>query len=133
MSVYLIDTDWIIDALHGQATALQTLSDLAPQGLAISHLTYGELYEGAHYSRTSAVDVAVLVAFLHGIELLPTTVAIMERFAVLRGSLTVHLRRQIGDIDLIIAATALTHDLTLITRNRKDFQHVPGLQFLRQQ
>lgn len=47
MSVYLIDTDWIIDALHGQATALQTLIDLALQGLAISHLTYGELYEGA--------------------------------------------------------------------------------------
>lgn len=56
----------------------------------------------------------------------------MERFAVLRGSLTAHLRRQIGDIDLLIAATALTHDLTLITRNRKDFQHVPGLKLFRQ-
>ncbi len=132
MSVYLIDTDWIIDALHGQATALQTLIDLAPQGLAISHLTYGELYEGAQYSRTSAADIAALQTFLDGIELLPTTVAIMERFAVLRGSLTAHLRRQIGDIDLLIAATALTHDLTLITRNRKDFQHVPGLKLFRQ-
>ncbi len=127
MSSYLIDTDWIIDALYGQAIAMQTLADLAPDGLAVSHLTYAELYEGAHYSRTSEADVTALTDFLDGMALLPTTLAIMESFAVLRGRLTVHLRRQIGDIDLLIAATALTYDLTLVTRNHKDFQHVPGL------
>jgi predicted nucleic acid-binding protein len=33
-------------------------------------------------------------------------------------------------LDLIIAATALEHDLTLVTRNREDFQDIPGLQTL---
>jgi predicted nucleic acid-binding protein len=37
------------------------------------------------------------------------------------------LRQQIGDLDLLIAATALEHNLTLLTRNVRDFQHVPGL------
>ena len=30
-------------------------------------------------------------------------------------------------MDLLIAATVLTHDLTLHTRNVRDFRHVPGL------
>ena len=36
MSGYLIDTDWIIDVLHGNARSAQTLVDLAPEGLAVS-------------------------------------------------------------------------------------------------
>jgi tRNA(fMet)-specific endonuclease VapC len=36
---------------------------------------------------------------------------------------------RIGTLDLRIAATALVHDLTLITRNHKDFARVPGLRF----
>jgi len=34
---------------------------------------------------------------------------------------------RIGTRDLRIAATALVHDLTLVTRNHKDFSRVPGL------
>jgi tRNA(fMet)-specific endonuclease VapC len=40
------------------------------------------------------------------------------------------LRRQkirIGTRDLRIAATALVHNLTLVTRNHKDFSRVPAL------
>lgn len=50
MSLYLVDTDWVIDYFNGQPFAAQTLFDLTPQGLAISLTSYGELYEGAFYS-----------------------------------------------------------------------------------
>jgi predicted nucleic acid-binding protein len=33
----------------------------------------------------------------------------------------------IGDIDLLIAATALVHGDTLLTRNVRHFQRIPGL------
>jgi len=65
--------------------------------------------------------------FLADKEVLPLTTTIVERFGVVRGALTPHQRRQIGDMDLLIAATALTHGLTLLTRNISDFQLVPGL------
>lgn len=55
------------------------------------------------------------------------TTDIMERFAIIRGQLSRHERRQIGDMDLLIAATALHYDLTLLTRNLRDFQIVPRL------
>jgi predicted nucleic acid-binding protein len=51
----------------------------------------------------------------------------MEQFAILRGSLPRPVRQQIGDFDLLIAATALVHDLILVTRNLRDFRLVPGL------
>jgi predicted nucleic acid-binding protein len=55
----------------------------------------------------------------------------MERFAQVRGSLPRQIRQQIGDMDILIAATCLEHDLTLLTRNRKDFQKIPSLKLYR--
>jgi predicted nucleic acid-binding protein len=51
----------------------------------------------------------------------------MERFAQIRGSLPRPIRQQIGDLDILIAATCLEHNLTLLTRNLKEFQHIPHL------
>ena len=127
MSLYLLDTDWVVDVLHGQESATQTLLELAPSGLALSIITYGELYEGAYYSRDPEPALAGLQTFLDGKEILPVTVAVMERFAIVRGKLPRNLKEQIGDMDLLIGATALEHDLTLLTRNLKDFQHIPDL------
>jgi tRNA(fMet)-specific endonuclease VapC len=64
-------------------------------------------------------------------ELLPLTEAIVERFAIIRGGLSRPLRQQIGGLDLLIGATAVTQNLILLTRNLRDFQHVPGLKLYR--
>jgi tRNA(fMet)-specific endonuclease VapC len=127
MRRYLLDTDWIIDALNGQDSAIQTLLELVPSGLTLSIITYGELYEGAYYSRNPEPALAGLHAFLEGKEILPLSQAVIERFAIVRGALPRQIRQQIGDIDILIAATALEHNLTLLTRNRKDFQQIPNL------
>ena len=127
MSRYLLDTVWIVDVLNGQDTAIQTLLELVPAGLAVSIITYGELYEGAYYARNPEAALAGLEAFLEGKEILPLSQAVMEHFAIVRGALPRQIRQQIGDMDILIAATALEHDLTLLTRNLKDFQQIPDL------
>lgn len=127
MSAYLVDTDWIIDVLHGNADAERTLLDLAADGLTVSLITYGELFEGAHYARNPQVALGGLHAFLRDKELLPLTIDVMERFAIVRGQLSRSVRQQVGDMDLLIAATALHHDLVLLTRNLRDFRLVPDL------
>ena len=48
---YLIDTDWIIDHLKGEAEVARKLEELAPEGLAISMISLAELYEGVFYSK----------------------------------------------------------------------------------
>lgn len=131
MSLWLLDTDRIIDVLNGQPNAARTIEELAPGGPAISLVDFGELYEGAHYGRDRAAALAVLRDFLGGKGLLPVTEPVVERFAIVRGSLSKQLRQQVGELDLLIAATASTHGLTLLTRNRRDFQPIPDLKLRR--
>jgi hypothetical protein len=42
MSRYLLDTDWVVDILNGQEKAIHTVLELAPAGLAVSIITYGD-------------------------------------------------------------------------------------------
>lgn len=127
MSGHLIDTDWAIDHLNDNPTATHLIASLESTGVAISLITYGELYEGVHYGRDSESAKHGLQAFLIDKEIVSLSKAIMEQFAIVRGQLSRQDRRQIGDMDLLIAATAIHYDLTLVTRNRRDFELVPGL------
>lgn len=130
-TTFLVDTDWIIDVLHGRAAATAALIDLAPSGLAIRDVTYGELHEGAWYAPNRDRDLQALYTLLVDKTVLPVTHEIWERFAILRGSLSRAVRRQLGDMDLLIAATALHHDLILVTRNTRGLLLVPGLSLYR--
>ena len=128
MSRYLIDTDWVVDVLRGQQPAIQSLREIAVDGLAISIITYGELVEGAVHAQNPVVAQAGLDQFLEEKDILPLTLEIMDRFGHVRGT----LRSQgnlIGDLDLLIGVTAVHHGLELVTRNRRHFDRIPGLSF----
>jgi predicted nucleic acid-binding protein len=56
---------------------------------------------------------------------LPVDVAVAERAAKYWGLVRGRVRHAYGDI--LIAATASVHDLTLVTRNRKDFEPIAKL------
>jgi predicted nucleic acid-binding protein len=58
--------------------------ELAPAGLALSIITYGELYEGAYYSRNPEPALAGLHFFLEGKKILPLSQAVIEHFAIVR-------------------------------------------------
>jgi tRNA(fMet)-specific endonuclease VapC len=125
--IYLVDSDWIIEALDGNEAAVQFLASLAPEGIGLSIISYAEVYQGAYYSRYSANDLRQLQRFLIGKRIVGLEVETVERFAHMRGALSPHTRRQVGDLDLLIAATAIEHDLILLTRNVRDFSLIPGV------
>ena len=123
---YLVDSDIVVEWLRGRASATTLLEDLAPDGIAISLITYGEIYEGIYFGNDPKRSVQVFQTFLRAVGVLPLNRLIMRRYAQLRGT----LRQQgtlLGDPDLLIAATAIHHDLTLITGNVRHFQRIPGL------
>ncbi len=125
---YLLDTSFLIGTVLGKPkTALP--STLRHQHLAISFISLAELYEGAFHHTDPAGVIVDLRWQLQGLALLPITDAILLRFAELRA----HLRRQgktRTDFDLLIAATALQHDLTLVTRNARDFEDISELRIV---
>lgn len=123
---YLLDTDWIIQALAGQAQSVQTLHLLAPQGMAISWITIGEIYEGAFGSPDPPAHLAAFRQFLRPFPILDLNDPIMERFAEIR-SLMRRRGNLIPDFDIILGATALHHRLTVLTYNVRHFCRIPGL------
>ncbi len=124
---YLVDTDWIIDGLRGRPEALAVLEERRDEGLGVSIITLGEVYEGAYNNPQPDVHVATFHEFLALFTVLPLTDETMQHFARLRA-----LLRQRGnlipDLDLLIAATAIEHELVLLTRNRRHFERIPDLQ-----
>jgi tRNA(fMet)-specific endonuclease VapC len=123
---YLVDTDWVVDYLAGKQQAILLLSSVWQDGIAISLITLGEIYEGIYYGRDPERSEAVFRQFLHSVDVLSLNRSIMQRFGRIRGD----LRRRgelIGDPDILIAATALYYNLVLLTRNRKHFQRIPLL------
>lgn len=123
---YLVDTDVVIGFLKGKPQEVTLLKTLSPQGISISLITYGEIYEGIYYGRNPKQNEQVFHQFLQDIDVLPLTKLVMRRFAKIRGQLR-QSGSMLADMDLLIGATALQNKLTLVTYNKKHFQRIPGL------
>lgn len=123
---YLLDADWIINALAGRAREIAILSQLAPGGVAITWITIGEVYEGAFSSPTPDRHLYAFRRFLRPFRIIDLDDLVMERFAETRLS----LRRKgelIPDFDVLLGAVALRHDLTVLTLNVRHLKRIPGV------
>ena len=123
---YLVDSDRVADWLKGRPDAVELLTRLSADGLFISIVTYGEIYEGIYFGRDPVGQERGFQHFLRTTPVLPLSRTVWRRFARIRGELRAR-GQLIGDMDLLIAATALVHDLTLVTRNRSHFERIAGL------
>jgi len=86
----------------------------------------GELYEGAFGSSDAEGELAIYRRFLRPITLLNLDDPTMEQFAALRANLR-REGRLIPDLDLLLAGTALRHDLTVLTFNIRHLHRIPGI------
>jgi tRNA(fMet)-specific endonuclease VapC len=123
---YLADTDVVADYLNGQQAAITLLNGLLSAGLAISLVIYGEIYDGIYGGSNPQAAEQAFRQFLRSVRVIPLNRAIMREFARIRGPLRSQGMR-IGDNDVMIAATAIYHNLHVVTRNRRHFGRVPGL------
>jgi predicted nucleic acid-binding protein len=94
-----------------------------------SLLVYGEVIEYLRGGPDHARRRADLRKLLHTDYPLALTYAILERYAETRRALRRRGPGLIGDIDTLIAATALEYELTLVTTDT-DFQRVPDLKVM---
>lgn len=123
---YLVDSDWVAEYLKGRANAVSLLDDFFQEGLAISIITFGEIYEGIYYGTDPQHNELIFRRFLRGVRVLGINRPIARRFALIRGKLRTE-GQIIPQPDILIAATALQYNLTLLTRNLRDFERIPDL------
>lgn len=118
----------MIDRLDGHDTAIALLDELANDGIAISIVTYMEVYQGVVRSDRPDEAERKFHSLLEGIPVLPLSRAVARRCASLRHELRAAGKRvNQRALDLIIAATAIEFDLSLVTRNVDDYADVPGI------
>lgn len=95
----------------------------------MSMVSLAEVYEGIFYSRAPIADEAGLKDLLLAVSLLGIDEEVTRIFGRERGRLR-RLHKTIGDFDLLIRATALRHDLTLLTNNRRHFELIEKLRLI---
>lgn len=123
---FLLDTDWVIQTLAGHARAIDTIRRVRGDWIGMSWFTVAELYDGAFRSSNPQARLLNLRQFMSGYQIIVPDDATAETFAELRS----YLRRKgmlIPDFDLLIAATAIRHDLTILTFNARHLTRVPDL------
>jgi tRNA(fMet)-specific endonuclease VapC len=125
--VYLLDTNVCIRLLNGTSGRLtERLRATPPSEVTLSSIVKAELLYGARHSARVADNLRLLRRFFAAIPSVAFDDACAEEYGIIRSELT-RTGRPIGPNDLLIAATARAHDLTLVTRNTREFSRIPSL------
>lgn len=123
---YLLDTNICSYHLRRPSGLVHRLTQHLGR-LFIPSIVLGELYVWVYRRDDPASGVAVLDRFVrHEVQVLPFEDRCAETFGRVRSRL-LRTGRVVNRVDLMIAATALVHDLTLVTNNTADFRAVPDL------
>jgi tRNA(fMet)-specific endonuclease VapC len=129
MTVLLIDTDITSFIFKGSNYADPYMPLLSGHQLALSFMTVGELFQWAILRQWGDRRLAQLEEYLLNYLVIPTDLPLCRQWAKVRGDRQ-SIGRPISPQDAWIAATALRHNLPLVTHNVKDFLDIPNLQLL---
>ncbi|MCY4474613.1 MAG: type II toxin-antitoxin system VapC family toxin [Chloroflexi bacterium] len=123
---YLVDSDWAIHYLRGAQPVIDRLQPLTHEGVGISIISLAELYHGVFRSRNPQRAEENLNGFLSQLTVVGLNHEVCKLFGQERAKL--QLRRiRVPDFDLMIGCTAVYHDLTLLTNNRRDFENIEAI------
>ena len=122
-----VDTSFLVALERGDVGTVEKMQELEECGEVIftTAVTVAEYYRGAYGSKDRARAIREVKALLDRVAILDLDYESGKIWGELAHSLKSYT---IGDRDLFIASIALSNKQTLITRNKKHFERVPGLQ-----
>ena len=123
---YLLDTNILSDLIRNpQGPIAARIAKVGEGSVCTSLIVAAELRYGAAKSPSTKLAERIEL-ILSALEILPLEAPVDRQYAALRH----HLTQQgtlIGPNDLLIAAHALSNNLTVVTANVREFSRVPGL------
>jgi len=125
---YLLDTNICIAWLQGKDLALRDrITNCHSDDLALCSVVKAELLYGAIKSQNRNKNETRLRAFFSQISSLSFDDESAEQYGIIRATLE-QSGNNIGANDIMIAAIAIQHHLTVITRNWREFERITALQ-----
>jgi len=127
-----LDTTFLVDLLGKSSErkhrAVGKIRELAERGeeLTTTRFNLAELYVGVARSQHPDEEKNAIRICLSEIPVLDFDDASARLFGSITGFLQ-RIGKPAGDMDVLIAATAMSHGHSLITRNPRHFKHIPSL------
>jgi tRNA(fMet)-specific endonuclease VapC len=124
---YLLDTNVCIDFLNrSHPSVIERVTSAYPEDLCLSSVVVAELRYGADRSRKRAENHERLDILIAEIPCVDFDLSAAWIYGRIRSTLEAK-GSPIGPYDMMIAAHALSLELTLVTDNVREFQRVAGL------
>ena len=123
---HLLDTNVLIYLFKNQGRVRERLDGVADHAVKVPSIAVYELQYGALKSSRPEAQAAQLQAVLSRFGVLDFDLPCAASAAQVRFHLE-HAGTPVGVADILIAGTALAHNLTVVTRERCESSRVPGL------
>ena len=127
----VLDTNTISYYFRGDPQVVSRLQALAPADVGVPAVVEYELRYGLARLPQEAAEprLKALAQLLRPMQKLPFDSECAEQAARIRAALEAQ-SQPIGAMNMLIAATALRHQATLVTRNTREFSRVAGLRWV---
>src|SRR6266699_3699044 len=123
-----LDTTFLVDLVRARPEAEKRLLHFLEndERITTTPVNAAELYDGAFSTKSRRTEAERVRGLLEHLELLELSLSVCEKY----GRLTNELKAKgspIGDLDTLVASTALVHRQIPLTRDKAHFEKVPGL------
>jgi tRNA(fMet)-specific endonuclease VapC len=122
---YLLDTNICAYFLNGKFNLKEKIDDAGFENCFVSEITIAELKYGVEKSVHKDKNRKAIEEFKTKFEILPIFPA-LDIYAKEKSRLKTK-GKILDDFDLLIGATAIFNDITLVTRNLSDFERLEGI------
>lgn len=121
----LLDTNVVVAFLNGDKSVLKRIR-VEIDKIALSTLVVAELDYGAKVSQKSEENLEKLYRLVDIVQVVPFDIECARIFGTIKSRLR-SLGKPTGEVDALIAATAMAHEAILVTTNKKHFENIEGL------
>lgn len=121
----LLDTNVVVAFLNGDKSILKRIR-VEIDEIGLSTLVVAELDYGAKVSQRSEDNLEKLYRLLEIIQVVPFDIECARIFGTIKSKLR-SIGKPTGEVDALIAATAMAREAILVTGNKKHFENIEGL------
>ena len=125
MKTYLLDTNICIFYIKNHSHIVDKIKKVGFNACCISEITLAELLFGAENSQHIVKNRTAVQNIQNNFEIIPIFEA-LDIYAKEKARLR-KIGTPVDDFDLLIGATAIAHDLTMVTNNIKHFDRLEGI------